>query len=83
MAPSPKTIKRLFSLSKNECAYPRCSNVLVNQTGNIIGEMCHINARNPGGPRYDSGLPARAPGASFSIVMYLTVKEYVLSFNNR
>ena len=57
MAPSSKAVKRLFSLSKNECAFPGCSNVLVdNTTGTVIGEICHINARNVGGPRYDSRL---------------------------
>jgi len=57
MAPSSKAVKRLFSLAKNECAFPGCSTVLVDlTTGTVIGEICHINARNVGGPRYDSGL---------------------------
>ena len=52
-APSGKTIKRLFALSGNRCAFPNCPVQLV-AGGTIIGEVCHIRAAQPGGPRYDS-----------------------------
>ncbi len=51
----PTTIKRLFAKSRNQCAMPRCMAVLV-QHETIIGEICHIRARNKGGPRYDPAL---------------------------
>lgn len=53
--PSEQTIKRLFAQSGNRCAYPGCPQPIVESAGTIIGEICHINARSPGGPRYDSG----------------------------
>lgn len=54
MAPTEKTIKRLFALSGNSCAFPGCSLPIVESVGTITGEICHIRAQNEGGPRFDS-----------------------------
>lgn len=48
-----KTIKTLFARSGNICAFPGCNTLLVDSVGNVIGEICHIAAQSPGGPRYD------------------------------
>src|ERR1022692_2797414 len=50
--PSQKTIKCLFAHSGNRCAFPKCKSEIV-RDGTIIGEICHICAANPSGPRYD------------------------------
>jgi len=50
--PTGKTIKRLFAVSGNRCAFPGCTATLV--TGNTVtAEICHIKAQSEGGPRYD------------------------------
>jgi len=46
-------VKRLFALSGNRCAFPKCESPLV-QSGSIVGVVCHIKADSPGGPRYDT-----------------------------
>jgi hypothetical protein len=52
--PSRPTVKRLFALSGNRCAFPRCSTPLVDpQSGSIVGEVCHIKGEKPGAARYD------------------------------
>ena len=53
MRPSETTIKRLFATSGNLCAFPRCDLPIVEAVGTITGEICHIRARNEGGPRFD------------------------------
>jgi hypothetical protein len=53
MTPSAADVKRLFALSGNRCAFPKCRTSLV-QGQTLIGEVCHIKAANPGGPRYDA-----------------------------
>ncbi|HYW55770.1 MAG TPA: HNH endonuclease signature motif containing protein [Polaromonas sp.] len=58
--PSDKTIKRLFALSGNVCAYPGCALPIVESAGTVTGEICHIKARRHGGPRFD---PAQAEEA--------------------
>lgn len=51
--PTEKTIKRLFALSGNICAYPGCQLPIIESAGTITGEICHIKAKSPGGPRFD------------------------------
>lgn len=52
--PSRPTMKRLFAVSGNLCAFPKCSTPLVDpQSGSIVGEICHIKGEKPGAARYD------------------------------
>lgn len=51
---SSATIKRLFAMSGNKCAFPDCQVRISEEDGTIIGEVCHIEADKPGGPRYNS-----------------------------
>lgn len=49
------TKRRLFVLSGNECAFPKCTNPILDTEHNVIvGEICHIKAKSPNGPRYDA-----------------------------
>jgi hypothetical protein len=50
--PSEAVIKQLFARSGNRCAFPKCLVEIV-QKDTTVGEVCHIKAVNPGGPRYD------------------------------
>lgn len=40
--------------SKNQCAFPGCDHPLLNQEGIYIAELCHIEAAEPGGPRFNA-----------------------------
>ena len=51
--PSEQTIKKLFALSGNICAFPNCDEEIVDKDGNVIGEICHIEAAERNGPRYN------------------------------
>jgi hypothetical protein len=50
--PTEAVIKRLFAVSGNRCAYPNCTTQIV-QGSSVIGEICHIQAASPNGPRHD------------------------------
>jgi hypothetical protein len=50
--PSHVTVKKLFAHSRNRCAFPKCGNLLV-QEDTVVGEICHIKAASPNGPRHD------------------------------
>ena len=53
-SPRQPTVKRLFALSGNRCAFPDCPTRLVDQdTGTILGEICHIKGEKPTAARYD------------------------------
>jgi hypothetical protein len=51
--PSLATIKRLFAVSGNLCAFRRCSQPLVHES-KVTGRICHISAASAGGPRFDA-----------------------------
>ncbi len=56
--PTTATIKQLFAVSGNRCAFPGCNLQLVDPgSSTVLGEICHVKARSPDGPRYD---PAQA-----------------------
>ena len=50
---SIKTVKKLFALSGNKCSFPDCDNSIFDENGTLIGEICHIEAANPSGERYN------------------------------
>jgi hypothetical protein len=47
------TLRRLHSKAGNRCAYPNCPERLSISEG-YLGDICHIEALNPGGTRYNS-----------------------------
>jgi hypothetical protein len=51
------TIRRLDTLSRNECAHPNCTKKLIAEDRvSIISKICHISAASKGGPRYDENM---------------------------
>lgn len=46
------TIKKLFALSGNMCAFPGCSQKMI-EGDVVVGTICHIEAAEPGGQRYN------------------------------
>lgn len=52
-SPKSSTIKRLFAVSGNQCAFPGCEVPLVEPSGTVTGEIAHIKASSENGPRYD------------------------------
>ena len=51
----PSTIRRLDTLSGNECAEPTCRKSLIAEDGqSIISKICHIEAASDDGPRWNS-----------------------------
>jgi hypothetical protein len=53
LPPTQETIKKLFALSGNQCAFPNCIKVIISSKGNVVGQVCHISAADEGGPRFD------------------------------
>jgi hypothetical protein len=55
-SPTVSTLKALFALSGNRCAFPKCMNRLVEESsGTLVGKVCHIKGKSsgPGSKRYD------------------------------
>lgn len=53
LKPTERTIKKLFALSGNQCAHPECNNLLIDPSGTVLAEICHIEAAEEKGPRFN------------------------------
>ncbi len=53
LEPLPETKRELFLLSGNKCAFPGCEQLMLDQFGHFIGQICHIEAANIGGERFN------------------------------
>lgn len=53
LRPLSETLRKLLLLSGNRCAFTDCTAPLTHK-GVLIGELAHITAAEPGGPRYDA-----------------------------
>lgn len=51
--PTPSTIKRLFALNGNLCAFPGCGLRVADSAGTIVADVCHIKGEKPKSARYD------------------------------
>lgn len=47
-------LRRLYLHSGNVCAFPGCDRVMINRDGVMIGKICHIEAAEPGGKRFNA-----------------------------
>lgn len=56
LAPKQEVLRELYIKSGNECAFPGCHNVLVDENGTFVGEVCHIEAAMPGGERFNPNM---------------------------
>lgn len=54
IAPTRETLIALFAKSGNVCAFPGCTHELVTSRNIFVGQICHIEAANPGGQRFNS-----------------------------
>ena len=71
---SNTTIKVLFALSGNQCAHPNCKNALIEPATEVSdalvsGQICHIYAINPDGPRGKGGLTDRELNAPENLLL--------------
>jgi len=53
---TPQTLKKLFGLSGNVCAFPGCTKRLVNNKNALDSNICHIEGANEGGERYNPNM---------------------------
>ncbi len=67
---SNKVLKKLFSLSGNLCAFPDCKDTLVNEDGNLIGQVCHIEAAEEGGERFNPKMTDDERAGFYNLVIF-------------
>jgi hypothetical protein len=53
LAPTTDVLRALFARSGNQCAFPGCTQPLINEKNKFIAQVCHIEAALEGGERYN------------------------------
>jgi hypothetical protein len=53
LKPKPETLRVLFLKSGNLCAFPNSKALMMNEKGVFIGQLCHIEAAEEGGERFN------------------------------
>ena len=71
-------MRELYIKSGNECAYPVCHNVLVDEYGKFVGEVCHIEAAMPGGERFNPNM-TNEDRRSFGNLMLMCHHHHVVT----
>lgn len=48
--------RALFSKTGNQCAFPGCTHPLIDDDDQFVAQICHIEAAEKNGPRYNPGM---------------------------
>jgi len=56
LAPSKMTVRDVALKSGNLCAFPNCNEKIMDENSNFVGQLCHIEAAEPGGERYRASM---------------------------
>ncbi len=80
LTPKKDVVRELYLKSGNQCAFPGCTHLMMNAEGEFIGEMCHIEAAEPGGERFNPNMTNEERRA-FSNLVLLCHKHHVITNN--
>jgi hypothetical protein len=53
LSPKADVLRALFARSGNRCAFPGCTSSLINERNQFIAQVCHIEAAEEGGERFN------------------------------
>lgn len=54
LAPKTEVLRALFARSGNQCAFPGCTQKIINSKNKFIAQVCHIEAALEGGERFNA-----------------------------
>ena len=77
LTPTSQTLRELFLKSGNLCAFPGCGQLMMNEGGVFVGQVCHIEAAEEGGERFNPNMSnedRRAP-ANLMLMCYAHHQE--------
>lgn len=69
LTPRPETLRELFLKSGNLCAFPNCTSLMMNVDGVFIGQVCHIQAAEEGGERFNPDMTNEQRRAAANLML--------------
>jgi len=80
LEPKMKVLRELYLKSGNQCAFPGCVRVIIDSDGNFVGQVCHIEAAEKGGERFNPKMTNEERRA-FSNLMLMCYDHHVVTNN--
>jgi hypothetical protein len=74
--PKGDTLRELYLKSGNQCAFPDCTRLMIDSEGDFIGQLCHIEAAEKGGERFNKN-QTNEERRHFSNLMLLCYEHHV------
>jgi hypothetical protein len=78
--PDKDTLRELYLKSGNRCAFPDCTRVMLNKDGVFVGQICHIEAAEEGGERFNCAM-SDEERAAFPNLMLMCYEHHVITNN--
>lgn len=75
---SAATLRKLYIVSGNRCAFPGCNHEIVDENGTLVAELCHIEAAMPGGERFNPDMTNK-DRAKAENLLYLCHKHHKIT----
>lgn len=76
LPPTQDTLRRLYTVSGNQCAFSGCVRPMFNEDGNFVGQVCHIEAAMPGGERFNEKM-TNEERRSFGNLMLMCYEHHI------
>ncbi|WP_157834638.1 hypothetical protein [Oceanospirillum beijerinckii] len=76
LPPKTDTLRRLYTVSGNQCSFPGCIKPMFNNEGNFVGQICHISAAMPKGERFDPNM-TNEQRRSFDNLMLMCYEHHI------
>lgn len=80
ISPTTSTLRELYILSGNKCAFPQCTHEIIDENGTFVAELCHIEAAMPGGERFNPNM-TNEERAHSSNLLFLCHKHHKVTDN--
>ena len=78
LTPKKDTLRELYLKSGNQCAFPGCARVMINADGVFVGQVCHIEAAEEGGERFNENMTDEQR-AAFENLMLMCYEHHVIT----
>jgi hypothetical protein len=73
-----ETLRELYLKSGNQCAFPGCTRIMINADGVFIGQICHIEAAEEGGERFNPDM-SNDDRRAFANLMLMCYEHHQIS----
>ncbi|WP_423055631.1 hypothetical protein [Acetobacterium carbinolicum] len=80
LKPQIGVLRELYLKSGNQCAFPGCHKEMINENGDFIGQICHIEAADEGGERFNVNM-SNEDRRSFNNLMLMCYEHHIITNN--